>query len=73
MPKKQDQLSITILQDKDNKRKFTCFLDNDKTQFKSQLELTRSEVERLEHAIIESGKVKVEGNIQYFPYIRDIK
>lgn len=65
--------SITILQDQDNKRKFMCFSNNYKTQFHSELELTRSEVERLEHTIIESGKARVEGNIQYIPYIRNLE
>lgn len=60
--------SIVILQDQDNKRKFVCYLNNFKTKFHSELELTRSEVERLEHTIIESGKARVEGNIQYVPY-----
>lgn len=63
--------SIVILQDQDNKSKFVCYLNNYKTKFKSKLELTRSEVERLEHTIIESGKAKVEGTIQYIPYIRE--
>lgn len=61
--------SIFILQDQDNKSKFICYLKNYKTKFNSKLELTRSEVERLEHTIIESGKASVEGNIQYVPYI----
>ncbi|MGE5474532.1 MAG: helix-turn-helix domain-containing protein [Ignavibacteriales bacterium] len=65
--------SIFILQDQNNKSKFVCYLNNYKTKFNSKLELTRSEVERLEHTIIESGKVRVEGNIQYVPYIRDIE
>lgn len=64
--------SISIFQDQNNKRKFICYLRNYKTNFSSELELTRSEVERLEHIIIESGKARVEGNIQYVPYIRDI-
>jgi excisionase family DNA binding protein len=62
--------SITILQDQDQKSKFICYLNNYKTKFHSELDLTRSEVERLEHTIIESGKARVEGNIQYVPYIR---
>ena len=62
--------SISILQDQNNKSKFICYLNNYKTKFHSELELTRSEVERLEHTIIESGKARVEGNIQYVPYIR---
>lgn len=61
--------SISILQDQNNKSKFICYLNNYKTKFHSELELTRSEVERLEHAIIESGKARVEGSIQYVPYI----
>jgi excisionase family DNA binding protein len=61
--------SIFIFQDKDNKSKFICYLNNYKTKFRSKLELTRSEVERLEHTIIESGKARVEGSIQYVPYI----
>lgn len=63
--------SISIIQDEDNKRKFICYLNNYKTEFRSKLELTRSEVERLEHTIIESGKARVGGNIQYVPFIRD--
>lgn len=63
--------SIFILQDQDNKSKFVCYLNNYKTEFNSKLELTRSEVERLEHTIIESGKARVAGNIQYVPYIRE--
>ncbi|GAB6172962.1 hypothetical protein JCM15765_24400 [Paradesulfitobacterium aromaticivorans] len=62
--------SITILQDQNKKSQFICYLNNYKTKFHSVLELTRSEVERLEHTIIESGKARVEGNIQYVPYIR---
>lgn len=62
--------SISILQDQDNKSKFICYLNNYKTKFHSKLELTRSEVERLEHTIIESGKARAEGSIQYVPYIR---
>jgi excisionase family DNA binding protein len=65
--------SIDILQDRDNKGKFVCYLSNCITKFHSELELTRSEVERLEHTIIESGKARVEGNIQYVPYIRELE
>lgn len=66
--------SITILQDQKQKSKFVCYLNNYKTKFHSELELTRSEVERLEHTIIESGKARVEGNIQYVPYFtRDFR
>jgi excisionase family DNA binding protein len=65
--------SITILQNQENKSKFICYLNNYQTKFRSELELTRSEVERLEHTIIESGKARVEGNIQYVPYIRDLE
>ena len=63
--------SISIFQDQDNKSKFICKLNNYKTKFRCELELTRSEVERLEHTIIESGKARVEGSVQYVPYIRD--
>ncbi len=67
--------SIFILQDQDNKSKFACYLNNYsfKTKFHSELELARSEVERLVHTVIESGKARVEGNIQYVPYIRDME
>lgn len=65
--------SISILQDQNNKSKFICYLNNYKTNFNSKLELTRSEVERLEHTIIESGKVRVAGNAQYVPYIREVE
>ncbi|OQB30333.1 MAG: Helix-turn-helix domain protein [Bacteroidetes bacterium ADurb.Bin174] len=61
---------ITILQDQNNKNKFICYLDDSKNKFNSKLELTRSEVERLEHTIIESGKTRVGGNIQFIPNIR---
>lgn len=60
---------ITIWQDRENKNKFLCFFDDHKNKFKSKLELTRSEVERLEHTVIESGQARVEGNIQYVPRI----
>lgn len=65
--------SIFILQNEDNKNKFICYLNNYRTKFSSKLELTRSEVERLEHTIIESGKARVAGNIQYVPYIRNLE
>jgi excisionase family DNA binding protein len=65
--------SISILQDEDNKNIFICYLNNYKTKFKSKLELTRNEVERLEHTIIESGKARVGTNIQYVPYIGDME
>jgi excisionase family DNA binding protein len=61
--------SIFIMQDEDDKRKFVCHLENYKTKFASNIELSRSEVERLEHTIIESGKARVVGNIQYVPRI----
>lgn len=63
--------SITILQDQKQKSKFICYINNNKTKFHSELELTRAEVERLEHTIIESGKARVEGNTQYVPNIRE--
>ncbi|WP_418790898.1 helix-turn-helix domain-containing protein [Phosphitispora sp. TUW77] len=63
--------SISIFQDVDNKNKFICSLRNYKIEFHTTLELTRSEVERLEHTIIESGKARVGANIQYVPDIRD--
>ncbi|NLV35013.1 MAG: helix-turn-helix domain-containing protein [Clostridiaceae bacterium] len=63
--------SITIVQDKKQKSKFFCYLNNYETDFYSELELTRSEVERLEHTIIESGKARIESYVQYVPYIRE--
>ncbi|KAF0197383.1 MAG: excisionase family DNA binding domain-containing protein [Bacillota bacterium] len=60
---------ITIVQDQDKKSRFICYLNNDITKFHSELELTRSEVERLEHTIIESGKARIGGHIQYFPHV----
>lgn len=60
---------ISIMQDQDKKSRFICYLNNDKTKFHSELELTRSEVERLEHTIIESGKARIGGHIQYFPHV----
>ncbi len=65
--------SISIFQSQDKKSKFVCYFNNYKTKFHTELELTRSEVERLEHTIIESGKARVEGSIQYVPYIRDME
>ena len=58
--------SIVILPDEDNKSKFICYLDNYKTKVKNKLELTRSEVERLEHTNIESGKARVESQYNKF-------
>ena len=55
--------TVFILQEQDNKRKFECYLNNYKTKFRSKIELTRSEVERLEHTIIESGKARGDGNV----------
>ncbi|KAF0194459.1 MAG: excisionase family DNA binding domain-containing protein [Bacillota bacterium] len=60
---------ITIVQDQDKKSRFICYLSNDITKFRSELELTRSDVERLEHTIIESGKARIGGHIQYFPHV----
>lgn len=51
----------------DKKSSFICYLNNDITKFRSELELTRSEVERLEHTIIESGKARIGAHIQYLP------
>lgn len=59
--------SISILQDQKRKSKFICYLNNFKTKFYAELELTRSEVERLEHTIIASGKARAEVNVQYLP------
>jgi excisionase family DNA binding protein len=59
---------ISITQDQDKKSRFICYLNNDKTKFHSELELTRSEVERLEHTIIESGKARLGAHIQYLPH-----
>lgn len=58
---------ISIMQDEDKKSRFICYLRNDRTKFHSELELTRSEVERLEHTIIESGKARLGAHIQYCP------
>jgi len=64
--------AIFICQDRDNKKQFNCYFENNKNGFNSKLELTRSEVERLEHTIIESGKTRVGLNMQFVPYIRNI-
>lgn len=61
--------SVLIVQDKDNKNTFFCYFNNHKNKLNNKLELTRSEVERLEHTIIESGKARVVGNVQYVPQI----
>ena len=34
-----------------------------------KLELTRSEVERFEHTIIESGKARLGAHVQYLPHV----
>ena len=60
---------ITIVQDQDKKSRFICYLRNQATNFQSELELTRSEVERLEHTIIESGKSRLGAHIQYLPHV----
>lgn len=59
--------SISIVQDPDDKHKFYCFLSDFRANINTKLELTRSEVERLEHTIIESGKARVEEGIYYVP------
>lgn len=61
--------SISIVQDEDKRSKFICYLRNQATNFQSELELTRSEVERLEHTIIESGKARLGAHIQYLPHV----
>ena len=61
--------SIAIVQAQDKKSKFICYLSNDITTFHSELELTRSQVERLEHTIIESGKARLGAHIQYLPLV----
>lgn len=61
--------SISIMQDQKNKREFHCYFENFKTRLYNKLNLTRREVERLEYVIIESGKAKVEGEIQYIPHL----
>lgn len=63
--------TIFISQNRETKNKFNCYLDNYKTKFRSELELNRSEIERLEYTIIESGKASAENLVQYIPYIRD--
>lgn len=65
--------SIFIYQDEDNKNIFKCYFNNYETKFSSTLELTRSEVERLEHTLIASSKAKVAANIQYVPWINGIE
>jgi hypothetical protein len=65
--------SIFIFQDENNKDIFICYFNNYKTKFRSKLELTRSEAERLEYTIIASGKARVEASIQYAPQIGEIE
>jgi len=64
---------ITILQDQDNKSRFICYLNDSRNKLNYNLELIRSEVERLEHTIIESVKARVGESIQYVPNIRDVE
>lgn len=59
--------SIYIMENHDNKKKYICCLDNYKRGLHFQMELTKSEVERLEYIIIESGKATVEGGVPFIP------
>jgi hypothetical protein len=59
--------SVIIINDENNKKKYRCFFNNNKTNFHSELLLTKSEVERLEYIIIESGKASIGYSIQFAP------
>ncbi len=50
---------VSIFQDDTDKKKYICIFENTSTNLRNEISLTRSEVERLEYAIIKSGKAKV--------------
>ena len=63
--------TVYIYQDTDDRKKYIAFFLNYKTDYRCKLELTKIDVERLEYIIIESGKAKIEGDVQYVPNIHE--
>lgn len=62
---------ILIIQDKKNKKEFTCRFSNRKSGMFEELKLNRKEVEALEYALIASGKTHQVGSIQFVPSMDD--
>lgn len=63
--------SVFIHQDDTDKKKYTASFMNYKSGYRSLIDLSKDEAERLEFIIIESGKAEIGSAIQYVPYIRD--
>lgn len=50
-------------------RRYVCDLGNTKTHFSEKMYLSKEEVERLEYALIKSGKAHIQSPIQFIPNI----
>lgn len=61
--------SVFIYQDDDDKKKYYAIFKNFTTDYRCKLDLNKTEVERLEYILIESGKVEIEDTIQFVPNI----
>lgn len=59
--------SVFISQDEKNQKIYHCSFSNNESGTHIRSELTKSEVERLEYAIIKSGKANIEATVQYVP------
>lgn len=59
--------SVSILQDMDDDTKYICYFENFSKHLYEHIDLNRKEVERLEMAIISSGKAKPSSMVQYVP------
>lgn len=59
--------SIFIYQNEDEKSEFICIFEKFGDGFRNEIKLNRQEVEHLEYALISSGKVKADNNIQFIP------
>lgn len=62
--------AVFIYQDDDEKRKYYAIFKNFTTDYRCKIDLNKTDVERLEYILIESGKVEIEDTIQFIPDIR---
>jgi hypothetical protein len=62
--------SLFIYQDENDKTKYICILENYKAKLRLKMEFTRQEIEKLELALISTGKVDTGTRIQFVPNIR---
>lgn len=61
---------ISIRRDENNKKFYLCSMFRFSDRLLTELKLYRSEVERLEFEMIESGKAELDSCVQYTPIIR---